>query len=353
MRGSNPLRFHSGGRLAVALVSVSSILAACGGPASPSPDSSSADPTVAAASESASTQPEPSQVGGTFDAGFGEVTLEVVPERPFAWGFQEVDTLAVLGVEPIGLTTRGDAIPAYLEVNWPDAQILGEPPSLELVVALRPDIIIADESNEVDPMADVAPIFRMRANSYQEAMDQLLIVGRMFGKEDVAQTFVDDFDAELAATQEALADEEPVSAMVIYPGAEPGVLGMWLDSSFTGSLVEAIGAEYALTQSDLSGTDTEGDNAEFSERFGLVQLGLEKVIELDPDVLFLLGDDEFVASLEANSAWATLSATENDRVYTYDRDLWSRARGPKAALIMVQQARNALFPELFPDAPGS
>lgn len=344
---------HRGGRWAAVFIGSGLFLASCGGsPASPAPAGTQPAGTSTPDATTGTEAPTATAIGErTFDAGFDEVTIEGIPERPYAWGFQEVDSLAVLGVEPVGLTTRGDAIPEYLEVDWPDAQILGEPPSLEQVVALRPDVVIADESNEVDPLRDIAPVLRMRANSYQEAMDQLLILGEMFAKEDEAQDFVDEFESTLEETQEAAANEEAVSAMVIYPGAEPGVLGMWLDTSFTGSLVEALGVDYALKASDLSGSDTEGDNAEFAERFGLVQLGLEKVIQLDPELLFVLGTDDFVAELEQNPAWASLSAVQADNVHVFDRDIWSRARGPKAALVMVQQGRNALFPELFPEAP--
>lgn len=337
----------------VVVVAFGFLLGACAEPTATSTVSEPTQrPTEVATDATESAQPTEEAVGErTFDAGYGEVTIDGIPERVYAWGLQAVDTLAVLGVEPVAFTGRGDSgLPEYLGVEW-DAEQLGDPPSLEQVVALEPDFILADESRDVEPLLDIAPVLRIRANSYTDAMDQLLIVAEIFDKEEVAQAFVDDFETELETTQEQIRDEDPVSSMVIYPGAEPGVLGMWLDTSFTGSLVDALGTTYALQAAELGESDLAGDNADFAARAGLVQLGLEKVIDIDPDVLFLLGNEEFVASLEENPAWSTLSAVQNERVYTFDRNIWSRVRGPLAALVMLQQGRNALFPEIFPDAP--
>ena len=285
---------------------------------------------------------------GTYDAGYGPVRIEGTPERVYAWGLQEAETLAVLGFEPVGYTTRGDSpMPFWFDVSWPNTTPLAQPPSLEQVVALQPDLILSDESNDVAAMRDIAPVLRMRANSYGQAMSQLLMVGEMLGRADAANEFVDAFYAELAETTDAIAGREPVTLMVVYPGAEPGVLGMWLDTSFTGSLMTALGTNYVLNGTTLGQGDLGGRNAEFSTRFGLVQLGLEKALELDPDVLFVLGTDAFVEELSANPAWAALSAVANDNVSVFDRDLWSRSRGPLAALLMLREARAALYPDLF------
>jgi len=180
-------------------------------------------------------------------------------------------------------------------------------------------------------------------------MSQLLTVGQMLGKEAEAKAFSEAFYAELADTQAqiAAAGGDPVTVMVVYPGAEPGVLGMWLDTSFTGSLVSALGTEYALTGATLGVADLGGVNAEYSVRYGLVQLGLEKVLELDPDVLFVLGTDDFVTELSGNPAWAALTAVQNGAVHVFDRDLWSRSRGPLAAKIMLEEGRAALYPDIF------
>ena len=284
----------------------------------------------------------------TFDTGYGPTIIDGVPKRVFAWGLQGTETLSVLGVQPVAYTTRGDSpMPFWFETTWNETTPLAQPPALELVVALEPDFILSAESNDVTAMRGVAPVLRIRANSFGQSMSQLLTVGNIFGLEDVAQEFIDGFYAELNETTDAIAGRDPVSVMVVYPGIEPGILGMWLDTSFTGSLVTALGTEYALTGRTLAVADLGGRNLEFSTRFGLVQLGLEKLIELDPQVLFVLGTDSFLAGLAENPAWATLTAVDSGQVHLFDRDLWSRSRGPLAAQIMLREARVALYPDLF------
>ena len=284
----------------------------------------------------------------TFDVGYGPTTIDGIPQRVYTWGLQQTETLSVLGIEPVGYTTRGDSpMPFWFNTEWTETTPLAQPPALELVVALEPDFILSNESNDVSAMRDVAPVLRMRANSYGESMSQLRTVGEIFGLEDVAQAFIDGFYEELNETIEAIEGRDPVSVMVVYPGLEPGILGIWMDTSFTGSLVNALGTEYALTGRTLTVGDLGGRNLEFSTRYGLVQLGLEKLIELDPEVLFVLGTESFLADLGDNAVWSAISAVANGEVHLFDRDLWSRSRGPLAALIMLREARAALYPDLF------
>ena len=61
----------------------------------------------------------------TVDAGYGSVTLDYVPQRVFVDGVQGIEMLAVLGVEPVGWTTRGiEVFPSWLEVDWADSENL-------------------------------------------------------------------------------------------------------------------------------------------------------------------------------------------------------------------------------------
>jgi ABC-type Fe3+-hydroxamate transport system substrate-binding protein len=326
-------------------VMVAVVAAACSGGATPSPIPTAAATPTAAPTEGPTATPA---FPMTIDAGYGAVTLDAAPQRIYAWGFQPIDEMAVLGVEPVGFSSRGSKLPPFLNLTW-TAQALGEPPSLEEVVALEPDFIISDNSNDNTAVEAVGvPIFKIRANSVKDAFDQLALIGQIVGKEDVAAQFTADFNAELADTQAKIGAQPAVKTMIVYPGAEPGILGMWLDNSFIGTLVSSLGADYGLKQAELSSTDLEGTNADRATSLGLVQLGLEKLVQVNPDVLFVLGTQDFVDSLAANPAWASLNAVKDNRVSLFDRDLWSRDRGPSAAKIVIEQARYALYPDIFP-----
>jgi iron complex transport system substrate-binding protein len=335
------------GRFATVAAAAALLVGACtSGAPTPAP---TAAPTTAPTTAPTASPSEASTFPMTVDAGYGAITLDAMPTSVFAWGYQPVDELAVLGYEPAGFVTRVEEVPGYLDTTWPNAVALGEPPSLEQVVALEPDLIISDNSNDNTAIEDVgAPILKIRANDYMQAFDELILIGGILGLEDVAQQYTDEFKAELADTQSKIAAEPEVSVMIVYPGVEPGILGMWLDSSFIGTLIADLGTNYALKLDELGDTDLEGDNANRATSFGLVQLGLEKIVQVNPDVLFVLGDEAFVTSLGENPAWATLGAVANDRVFVFDRDLWSRDRGPAAARLIIEQAREALYPDVFP-----
>jgi len=325
------------------------LVAACSSSSpTPTPVPPTAAPTTAPESAAPTTAPAPT-FPMTVDAGSGSVTIEAAPQRIYAWGFQPVDELAVLGVEPVGYSSRGGLAP-YLGVSWANAKELGEPPSLEEVVALNPDLIISDNSNDNTALEGLGvPILKIRANSVKEAFDQLGVIGEITGKSDVAKTFTDAYETELADTQAKIGAQPSISTAIVYPGVEPGILGMWLDNSFIGTLIVSLGPDYALKQSELSATDLEGTNGDRASSLGLVQLGLEKLVAVNPDTLFVLGTQDFIDSLGANPAWASINAVKNGRVYLFDRNLWSRDRGPMAAKLVIEQARHALYPDIFPN----
>lgn len=340
----------------VLLIALALVASACGDDAGDETTTTAAESTTTAAGATTTAAPDETTTTETmsriFDTGYGEpVEIAEVPTATYVWGIQGMESLAVLGVEPVAFSNRFEAVTDWMGVTWTDAVPLGQPPAVENLVVLQPDLLISDEGNDVVAITDLAPLLTIRANSYQDTLDQLAVMGEVYGKSAEAEAFIADFETRLAETQAQIAGEtEAPRVMVVYPGIEPGVLGMWLDTSFIGTLLEALGADMVLELDGLSDADTAGDNANRATSFGLVQLGLEKVIELDPDAIFVLGTppEDLIAELEGNSAWNTLTAVQNEAVYGFDRDLWSRSRGPIAMGLILDQARYQLYPDVFP-----
>ena len=339
------------------------IAAACGGDADETTTTQATqETTTTQAGEDTTTTQAPDETTTTeamsqvYDTGYGEpVEITGVPQRTYVWGVQGMESLAVVGVEPVAYSNRFEAVPPWFEVTWNEAQALGQPPAVENLVALQPDLLISDEGNDIVAISDLAPLLTLRANSFQDTIDQLRIIGDIYGNRAAADAFIAEFEANLAETQAQIdTGGEPPRIMIVYPGVEPGVLGMWLDSSFIGSLLEALGTDVALKLEELTGDDLAGDNENRATSFGLVQLGLEKIIDVDPDALFVLGSpaEDFINELAGTAAWGTLRAVQEGAVYGFDRDLWSRSRGPLAMGLIIEEARYALYPDVF-DAPGS
>lgn len=347
---------HRGRSVFSFIVVMSLVVAACGGDGAEESTTTEAPPettTTAAAPETTTTTEPESRV---FDTGYGDpVEILEVPQATYVWGVQGMESLAVIGVEPVAYSNRFEAVPDWFGVDWPTAVALGQPPAVENLVALQPDLMISDEGNDIVTIAELAPILTLRANSYQDTIDQLRIIGQIYGNVEAADAFIADFEAKLAETQSQIdTSGEPPRIMIVYPGVEPGVLGMWLDSSFIGSLLEALGTDMALKLDELGGDDLAGDNENRATSFGLVQLGLEKIIDVDPDALFVLGSpaEDLITELEGIAAWSTITAVQNGQVYGFDRDLWSRSRGPIAMGLILEEARYALYPDVF-DPPST
>ena len=131
------------------------LLAACGAPSAQAPTSAPAPiatpaPTAAPASVSQS-----DSVPITIKHSLGTLTLPKPATRVVACSEEAVDFLITLGVQPIGICSdrvsgAGTGVPYELPHFFPQA-LLGTPmfvgtadsPSLEQIVALKPDLIIS------------------------------------------------------------------------------------------------------------------------------------------------------------------------------------------------------------------
>ena len=111
------------------------------------------------------------------------------------------------------------------------------------------------------------------------------------------------------------------------------------NQSFVGSFLEALGRKNALSP--------RGDQTQY-------ELSLEGLVALNPQTLVLFtAPDETPITQEwkKNPLWQKLSAVQRGRVYVFDRDNWTRGRGPLALKLMVAQAiESRLLPDTAPPA---
>lgn len=83
----------------------------------------------------------------SVDGAYGPVTVEGTPKRVVALGENALDAALSVGVQPVGaLASRGGTdIPDYLKERSGPVALVGtvREPSLEAVLALQPDLILA------------------------------------------------------------------------------------------------------------------------------------------------------------------------------------------------------------------
>ncbi len=206
----------------------------------------------------------------------------------------------------------------------------------ELIVSLKPDLVIAAEIN---PAAQVKQLEGLGLKVYylknpttlEEMYHNVEIVAQMTGHETEAATLIDSLKARVAAVDAKIA---PISSRpsVFYEldatdPAKPYTAGK---GTFITQLIERAGGHNVAADID-----------------GYPQLSLEQVVADDP-AFIILGDAAYGVTPEtiaARPGWDKLSAVKNKKIFPFDDNLVSRP-GPRLVDALEQLAK-LLRPELF------
>lgn len=303
-------------------------LAACGGAKQPAP-----------AAEQPKAETKAPAGPKTFKSDLGEIKLEKTPTKVVAINLQAIDSLVALGVKPVGYAEPGGEPAPYLGNALDGIPKVGthSKPSLEAIMALQPDLIIVDslqQKDQVSELQKIAPVVGIRAMSYQESIDGLKLLGDILDKRAAADKFAADLDAKIKEYTGKAKGQKGPKVVSMYGTTDRA--WAWMDKSFIGSLLTALGAQHPYKgDADKTYPDT-------------VLLSIEKIAELNPEVFFFMSTPgkELSKGWEKNPAFAATDAVKNKRVYEVDRQAWSRSRGPVAATKVLEQA----FPLLYPNA---
>lgn len=253
----------------------------------------------------------------------GTTELNSTPKRIVVLEFGFMDALAKLGVKPVGITADGDAandvLPHLKKYYGSDVPTVGNrhAPSLEKILALKPDLIIADENDHKAIYAQlnrIAPtlLFRSYRGTYQDQLDQFSIISKIVGKEAAGATALADHGrlfGKVKATSSSKAGKIVVGVLT------PTGFYVHSDKSYIGSLLEAAGRNNPATMKD-----------------GQTQylLSLEGLTSLNPDTLIVLYNTEDQSAFDRfkkEPLVQALTAARQNRLYTFNRDRWAKGRG--------------------------
>ena len=263
----------------------------------------------------------------------GTTTLFSQPKRIVVLEYSFLDALTALGVKPIAgaiAASGGDrGVPLYLAKAAEAVALVGSrgQPSLEAILAQKPDLILADLTRHkaiATQLEAIAPTvtWKSQDGNYDDIMTQFLEIGRIVGREAKAITLLE-AQKRLVEKTRALAPKNAPFSLAAVAWAQ----GFTAQSSesFTGSLLERFGRPTIKPQ---AGT----------VRF---ELSLEALVAQNPEqmVLFKAPDEKILLDeWRKNPLWASLEAVKSGRIYVFDRDLWTRGKGVLALKQMFQQA---------------
>ena len=242
------------------------------------------------------------------------ITLEERPERIVSLSPATTETLYAVGA--------GDQVEAVDEMSTvpeeaPRTQMSGLNPDPEQLASYDPDLVIVDSDTdgkltEALDKAGIQTLVLPAPQTLESMYAQFELIGEATGHAEEG--------ADLARRT-----REEIDKLV----ADVGDAGEGLDyyheldpSYYTVTSATFIGQVY-----DLFGLTNIADQGDPSAHGGYPQLSAERILEADPDLIFLA--DTICCGQDADSVaerpgWGTLSAVQNGHVIELDDDIASR-----------------------------
>lgn len=276
-----------------------------------------------------------------------EETFEKAPEKVITFWNNSVETMLALGLGDRVISAVGvdeSSILPELQDEF-DKMVAGKEynaftdsnaaMSKEYAIMLEPDFILGWKSTFSDKtIGDVDYWQENGVNTYialnsndiseyrtvENEYTDILTLGEIFDVQDKAEEIVSEIKDEVARVTEAVAGQEKQKVVVVEFMKDS--IWNYDKTMLVGDMVAQMGGELMDLPSDI---------------------GAEDLLNADPDVLFIIGDDEKVADFMANEAYGSLSAVQNERVFPLDlSDVYTSG-------IRTIRGLNAIGKALYPD----
>ncbi len=305
------------------------LLTACG----PARSAVSTEPP---ATEAVVAPPTPSaEIKLTDDLG-RSVVLNGTAQRIISMAPSVTEILYAVGAgdQVVGREQFSDYPPEAAKVT--DIGATYEALNTELIVSLKPDLILTTEINapeQVKTLEDLGlTVYYMKnPTTIEEMYDDMELVAQLTGHETEAAAAIETLKARVAAVDEKIMPlSSGISVFYEVDATDPSKPFTAGKGTFITLLIERAGGYNIASDTD-----------------GYPQLSLEQVVAADPNFI-ILGDAKWGTTPESiaqRPGWENLSAVKNGQVVPFNDDLVSRP-GPRMVDGLEQLAK-LLRPELF------
>ena len=268
----------------------------------------------------------------TDDLGF-DVTLNAEPMRVVTMIPSHTETLCAIKAcdKLVGIDTYSN-FPAKVE-TLPKLGSAFEP-NLEAIVALKPDLVLVDESSDLaGALRQVGiPVYAGTAQTYDEVFQKFEVLGELVNRETQAALLSGRVQGSIRAISERASRLEPTS---VYFEIDPTPYSVG-PNSFIGVLLSRAG----------------GKNIVGAGLGDFPQLEPEYVVAADPAVIIVSERD--AKTLPQRSGWAGIAAVKNGRVIPTTPTLDDAISRPGPRIVdAVRFFAQALHPDVFGDVSSS
>lgn len=237
-------------------------------------------------------------------------TSRIPAEPSRIWALSDADELLSLGVVPVAHAINDGNFPDYLAeplagVPWIPNVYGAHLPSMEAVVAVRPDLIFTRSASGRTQLqlSRIAPVVVLQDHD-EHYRQRVLDVGAIIGRAAIARARVAWYDAKVAAAREVLHQ--------VAPGCSIAVLRVYPTS------YRLHGGDHHVDPV-LYGDLAVARPRLIVERTWTSATSPEALLHLDADYLIIAADvqpgsDRSLAQLLQHPVWSRVPAVRNDRV---------------------------------------
>ncbi|OKL36086.1 ABC transporter substrate-binding protein [Domibacillus mangrovi] len=257
----------------------------------------------------------------------GKTVLEKAPEKIVVLEFSYTDALMTLDVQPVGVADDDDPKLFMDKVRdqLKEYTSIGSryEPNIEMISSLQPDLIIADLNHHkdiYDQLNKIAPTIVLDDHQadYNQMLDNYLVIAKALGKEEEGKQRLEEHHQKIEEAKQKIGE----TTLTVLPAVtNPKGFFAHSDHSYTGSFLLNIGFDDPVKSED-----------------SYPQLGLEQLVETNPQAIFLLPatEETIVDEWGKNPLWQEIDAVQNNKVFTVERRDWALSRGLLGSEKMIE-----------------
>lgn len=280
-----------------------------------------------------------------------ELTFDKPPTRFYSYGNRDIEILAALGIEPVGV-----ADVSYLKSMIQNPVYFPQPvetvpvpngedwqPDIETLLAMDLDVAFGDEELVTAVQNTNLDVYAFYANggpsNWREGIKELRNLATLTGREEQAERIIQEFEDHLAA----------------YKAVSPGdrsvmLVGVSEDEYYISTEISGR-CNLILEVATCPWPDpTGGESWSYAT-------SAEGILNLDPDFIILdnwgdWSDEQMNAALTSDPLWNELSAVKAGRVTPILGDYaYVQGIGPIGNMQWLDLYMPLIYPETFPDGP--
>ena len=267
----------------------------------------------------------------------GETTVNKNSKRIVVFDFGILDSLDKLNVQGIvGVVQNGlpEHLSKFAGEEYSSVGSLKEP-NMEKIFELNPDLIIIGgrQAEDIDSFKEIAPTVNLAVdgqdymNSFKTVVTDL---GKLFDKEDEAQTWLDNYYAEAKKIgdeiKKAKGDESYVVAL-----ASSGQFMIFSEGGMGTILKDDMGLKQPANMPE-------------QDSITLPTVSIEGLSEIDADNIIVIGMASDKQDLAKNSVFNEIRAVKDGNYVFLDASpFFSQAYNPMGRKLLLDEVKNALM----------